>query len=443
MKLISTLGDFADTYNKPKMYARFFIGFSCGVPFLLTLTILDLWLKDYGVSNTVIGLFTIIHWPFMMKFLWAPFIDRLNFPYLSKKLGRRRGWAIASQILLFVGIMGMATADPGCNLVRLVVCASIVAFADGCQDMSLYAYQWDKAKKSTLGPIAGVVLFGYKVGMFFSKSTTLYLAYYFGWNKAYALMAFSVFLCTFLILHIKEPRTEKASNEKQIKNMLKTYEENDNSKFDFVRVMRATIFECLVCPFKIFMKRNNWKILIAIVVLFRAGDIMAQKMAKPFYVDMGFTMLEIANVVQVFGTIAALIGGIFGGYFVKTTGVKSAMLYGAIAHALSCFAYLAISIAGHNIHLLYFTVFIENITGGAMGAAFIAFLYSMCDKKYCATQYALLWAFYDFGGTIYRMMSGFLADTLGWTNFFLLLPVLFLPSIVLLSQLQKSEFERA
>lgn len=440
MKLKSILGDFAHTYCNPKIYIRFFVGFSCGVPFLLTLTILDLWLKDCGVSNTAIGLFTIIHWPFLLKFLWAPFIDRFNFPYLSKKLGRRRGWAVASQLLLFIGILGMALSSPGASLFRLIFCASIVAFADGCQDMSLYAYQLDKAKTDMFGPIAGVVIFGYKVGMFFTKSTALYLAHYFGWNKAYAVMAFSVFLCTFMILHIKEPQATKTSSEKQIKDMLKRYEEKDNSRFAFMRLIQGTLFECLICPFKIFMKRNNWRVLIAIVILFRAGDIMSQKMAKPFYVDMGFSMLEIANVVQVFGTIAALLGGIFGGYFVKKVGIKFAMLYASIVHAFSCFAYVVISLVGYDIHWLYFTVFVENITGGAMGTSFIAFLYSLCDKRYCATQYALLWAFYDCGGAIYRMTSGILADTLGWTKFFLFTGVMFLPSIFILFRTQKDSF---
>lgn len=432
MKFLCVLGDITATYCNSKIYNRFFIGFSCGIPFLLTLTILDLWLKDCGVSNTVIGLFTLLHWPFLLKFLWAPFIDRCNFPYLSRKLGRRRGWAIASQLLLFAGILGMACSDPNTSRFQLILYASIVAFADGCQDMSLYAYQLDKAKNDTFGPIAGVVVFGYKIGLFFTKSTTLYLAHYFSWNVAYTVMAFSVFLCTFLILRIKEPQVTTTENEKRIKHMLETYERNENSSISVIRLIRRMIFECLVCPFIIFMKRTDYKILIALIVLFRAGDIMVQKMAKPFYIDMGFSVLEIANVVQVFGTIAAIFGGIFGGYIVKKSGIRLAMLYGAIAHSCSCLAYITISIVGHDIHLLYFTVFIENITGGIMGTSFIAFLYSLCDKKYCATQYALLWAFYDFGGAVCRISSGFIADSLGWTNFFIFSALMFLPSIMIL-----------
>ena len=437
-KIRHEIGDFVKTYCNSKIGSRFFLGFSCGVPFLLTLTILDLWLKSCGVSNTVIGLFSLLHLlPFTLKFLWAPFIDKFNFPILSKKFGRRRGWAIASHILLFLGLTGMSLCDPETNLFRLVLCASVVAFADACQDMSLFAYQLDKANDEMLGPIAGVFIFGYRIGTFFSKCISLYLAHYFGWNTAYSVMAFSVFVCTFLIFFIDEPRAVKSQNEEEISSMMKSYKQNIGLKIRFVKTLKATIFECLICPFRIFMKRDEWKKLIAIVMLFRAGDIMASKMAKPFYVDIGFSTLEIANVVQVFGTIATLVGGIVGGYLIKKSNIKITMFYSALAHALSCFAFVFLSIIGHNIYMLCFTVFVENVTGGAMGTAFIAFLYSLCDKKYCATQYALLWAFYDCGGAICRAISGALADMIGWTNFFLFIPVMFVPSMLLLRSAMK------
>jgi PAT family beta-lactamase induction signal transducer AmpG len=437
MKSASILDDFVKIYLNQETCSKFFVGFSCGIPFLLTLTILDVWLKEYGVSNTAIGLFTLIHWPFGLKFLWAPFIDKFDFPILSKLLGRRRGWAIASQSLLFVGLTGMSLSDPGSSLVRLMMFSSIVAFADGCQDMSLYAYQMDKFKTNMLGPVAGVVLFGYRSGMFFTKSTALYLAHYFGWGAAYSVMSLSVFLCAFFILSIKEPKVQKTSHEDQIKDMVKAYENNNHSPFEFIHVLKTTIFECLICPFKIFMKKHDWKKLISIVVLFRAGDILAQKMLKLFYIDIGFSTLEIANVVQVFGTVATMIGGIIGGYFIKNFGLKKVMIYTSIAHALSCFLFIAFSITGYNIYMLYFTVFTENVTGGAMGTSFIAFLYSLCDKHYCATQYALLWAFYDCGGAFCRTISGMLADLLGWTQYFLLVAIMFIPGITIIRSFKK------
>lgn len=422
MSFASVVSDFVKTYGDPKVNSRFFIGFSCGVPFLLRLTILDLWLKDCGVSNTAIGLFTLLNCPFTFKFLWALFIDRFNFPFLSEKFGRRKGWAIASQILLFIGICGMACSTPKDGLLGLIICASVVAFADGCQDMSLYKYQIRDTQGKMLGPIAGVVIFGYRIGMFLSKSLSLYLAHYFGWNVAYFAMALTILLCMFFILNIEEPQEDAEAKEPL----------NFSDNVDFSAAIKTALDDCLISPFKKFMEKGDWKRLIWIIVLYRAGDMIAQKMAKPFFVEIGFSMLEIANVVQVFGTISTLIGGICGGYFVKKVGIKTAMFYTAIAHAVSCLTYVAMSFIGYNIHMLYFTAFIENITGGMMSTAFIAFLYSLCNKQYGTTQYALLWAFYDFGGAIYRTISGAMADLLGWTNFFIFAVIMFIPGIVVL-----------
>ncbi|MDR2794576.1 MAG: MFS transporter [Holosporaceae bacterium] len=432
MNLTSILGDFLKTYRNPKVGSIFFIGFFCGLPFLLTLTILDLWLKECGVSNTVIGLFTILHWPFVLKFLWAPFIDKYYLPFWPKKFGRLRGWAISSQLLLFMGIWGMSCSSPTSSPLQLILCASLVAFADGCQDISLYAYQLDRARKDLLGPVAGVVIFGYKTGMFFAKSSSLYLAYYFGWNTAYFLMAMVILLSTIFICCIHEPMVDDSSTDAS-----ESYVSNSSS--EFTRFFKKTIFECLVCPFKIFMQRKNWKSLIALVILFKVGYILTQKMAKPFYVDMGFSILEIANVVQVFGTLAAMLGGMIGGYLIKKFNLTRVMFYAAIAHAMSCIAYLLLSKAGHSVVMLYITVFVEDITEGVMGASFIAFLYGLCEIKYCATQYALLWAFYDFGGMCCRMMSGAIADVLGWTKFFLFVPLTFVPSLVILRKIIREE----
>jgi PAT family beta-lactamase induction signal transducer AmpG len=363
----------------------------------------------------------------------------MDFPILSKIFGRRRGWAIASQILLFIGLSGMASVNPRDNMVSLMFFVSLVAFADGCQDMSMYAYQLDKVSVNMFGPVAGVFVSGYKMGMFFSKTITLYLAHYFGWNYAYASMAFSIFLCTFFIFFIEEPKIKSTDELKRIESMVESYEKKETSKWRFIRFIKATVFECLVCPFKMFMQRKDWIYIISIVVLYRAGDRMIQKMAKPFYVDMGFSKLEIANVVQVFGTIAALVGGVIGGYVVKRLGIKKAMFWAGIIHATGCFAYLLLLYSGHDIKMLYCTVFVENFTCGIISTAFIAFLYSLCNKNYATTQYATLWAFFECGGAIFRSISGIIVDTIGWHNFFLLAPVAFVPSLVILYCMVKKD----
>jgi PAT family beta-lactamase induction signal transducer AmpG len=187
------------------------------------------------------------------------------------------------------------------------------------------------------------------------------------------------------------------------------------------------------------MRRKDWIQIIAVIILYRAGDRIVQKMAKPFFVDMGFSILEIANVVQVFGTIAAFVGGVVGGYLVKRLGLKKAMFFAGITHALGYLAYVSLVYFGHDIRMLYLMVFIENVTNGAIATAFIAFLYGLCNKNYAATQYALLWAFYEFGGILCRTISGVMADVLGWVNFFLLAVITFIPSLVILYNMMNKE----
>ncbi len=431
MNLKSFVIDLANSYFQKGLGSKFFLGFTCGIPFLLRLAILDIWLKDCGLSNSAIGFFTIIQWPYILKFLWAPFIEKFDFPILSKILkGRKKGWAVASQLLLFVGILGMATSSPDSNLYRLLFFASIVAFADGCQDVSIYACQWDRIPARMYGPTAGVFVLGYRLGLFFSKSLTLYIAHFFNWNYAYGIMAFSVFLCTIFILRMPEPLTKIKENESL----------KDLDNFSINSIIKITLFECLLEPFQKFLKNQNWMKFISIIMLYRTGDILFQKMSKLFYIDLGFSILDIANVVQVFGSIATLLGSIIGGYFIKKIGLIKSMFCFAIIHGISCYlCYILLAVIENNLLMLYLSVFIEHGANGAIATAFVAFLYCISDKKYVATQYALLWAFYGISSMFFRSISGILADSLGWMYFFFIIPFTFIPSLLILYSLKKDK----
>ncbi len=432
MSFKSFFVDLINSYLQKGLGSKCLLGFTCGVPFLLRLAVLDIWLKDFGLSNTTIGLLTVIQWPYILKFLWAPFIERFDFPILSRLLkGRKRGWAIASQLLLFFGIVGMATSSPDSNLYRLLFFASLVAFADGCQDVAIYACQWDRVPQHLYGPTAGIFVLGYRIGLLFSKSLTLYLAHYFNWNCAYGVMAFSVFICTLFILRMPEPAVIEGDVENQ---------KNDTSTFvRIVEVAIMTVSQCLIEPFRQFLQKEHWKQFIAVLMLYRMGDIFFQKMAKLFYIDIGFSILDIANVVQVFGSIATLLGGVVGGYFIQKLGIVKSMIYFAIVHGLCCLCYVILSQMGNNLPMLYLSVFVEHTSNGAIATAFITFLYCISNKRYAATQYALLWAFFGLSNILYRSISGVIADMLGWTNFFLLIPLTFVPSIIVLYSLRRDK----
>lgn len=420
----------------------FWIGLSCGIPFLLTTEILDVRLKMAGVSNTVIGIFAVLHCPYTFKFLLGPISDKIRCPFLHERFGQRRGWALISQSMLFLGLLGIAFSDPISEMRRLIFFILLSTFANGLQDITLYNYQFDNVKRENFGAIASVVNIGYKVGMLISKSSALYIQYYFGWTAAYVTMAFSIFLSVIFVLFAHEPVIIPTKDEKTVKrltNMLFEKQKSSNKETGIISKLSLIFFECLVCPIKILVRSQHWSLYISLIILYKAGDVMLKKMAKVFYIDIGFSILEIANVVQVFGTIASFVGGIIIGYILKKNDLKKCMLYSAIVHLLAGFSMLLLIYFGHNILVLYVVVLTEVITGSAMSTCFLAFLYSLCKAGSPTTQYALLWAVHEIMGILIRSFAGIYSDMVGWTTFFMTIPLLFIPGIIILRVLIKKE----
>jgi len=325
---------------------------------------------------------------------------------------------------------------------KLIWFIVLSTFANGLQDITLYTYQFDKVKQDDFGTIASVVNVGYKVGMLLSKSSALYIQYYFGWTAAYLVMASSILLSVIFVLQADEPvvlSTKESKAVQKLTNMLLEKERIKNRADKIISKLRVVFFECLVCPIKLLMRMANWQYYMAIITLYKAGDIMLKKMAKVFYLDIGFSILEIANVVQVFGTIASFVGGIIIGVILKNNDLKKCMFYSAIVHALAGFSILLLVHYGNNIALLYVVVLLEVVTGSAMSTCFLAFLYSLCRTGSPTTQYAILWAVHEVIGTTIRSFSGFYADIVSWNIYFLTIPVLFIPGIAILAKLRSIE----
>ncbi|MDR3151298.1 MAG: MFS transporter [Holosporaceae bacterium] len=389
-------------------FEKFCVGFSYGTPFPLTIVILDYWLKECGVSNSIIGFFTILHLPFTLKFIWAPLMENTDVPYLSKLLGRTKSWVILSQIVLIIGTIGMAHANPESSLGTLMFFASLVAFADGCQNIALYPYQIDEVSAEEFGYTAGIVSFGHRLGSIFTKFVTLQMAHFFGWTAAYECAAVLISICMLLILLTSPPVTRSAAMP-------------SDSDYSIFPHLKQIILE--------FLRRKDGYYLLGILTLYKAADYLIQKMSRPFCLEIGFSKEEIAIIVQLVGAISMVIGGFIGGFYVKKVGLRKAMLYLGIAHMLSLYFYVGLYIYGHNTNVLRVVVCLEGVTEGATAAAFLAFLYTLCSGS---SQYALLWALHEFVGLALASISGALVDAIGWLSYFLLIPFAFLPSMLLL-----------
>lgn len=415
------------------IFQKYFVGFSYGVSFPLTIVILDYWLKDCGVTNSTIGIFSILHLPFALKLFLAPVIDEFDVPILSKVLGRRRSWVVLSQLSLIFGILCMSMTHPESNLIWTMFFASFVALADGMQNIALYPYQISEVEQRQFGYAAGIVSFGHRMGGIITKCMTLYCAQFWGWKAAYQCAALLIFVSLVAAMIMKEPK---------IKDYPKSEEGTSNDKSEAMDRLKGFRHIALVKKLHIFSTvfeeiKQKWHTkdgicTILVVLLYKSADFAIQKMSRAFCLDIGFTKVEIANIVQFWGSIAVVFGGFLAGYVIKWIGILRAMMLVSIVHLIVLFAYVLLNKLGHNTSALSLVIFFEGISGGAVTAAFIAFLYDKCKN---GSQYALLWAMHEMGGMIFRIASGFLVDLAGWNLFFIITPLLSIPGIAVLQKM--------
>ena len=375
---------------------KFLIGISYGLSFPLNLVILDYWLKDIGVSNAIIGMFALLQWPFILKFFWGILFENTAIPLLSKLIGKQRSWLILFHMFLLCGIIGMAHSSPEQGLMSLAIFAFIVALADGGRNVILYPYQKDRVTDKNLGYLASVIGLGHRIGTLFTKVAMLYIANSYGWAAAYQFAAVAIFISLLSILFLSEP--DVISYNLESKNIV------------------AWIKNSLIIPCKTMLTKD----VIIIIATYKMADFLIQKMSRTFCIDLGFSTTEIANIVQLFGTCAVIVGSFLGGYCVKRIGISKAMLSFGIAHMFSFFTYLLLGYLGKHNLILAIIVFLEGFTGGGVTASFLAFIYKIGST---GTIYATIWAIYETIGICIMSLSGILFEHLGWKYFFLCMPM--------------------
>lgn len=398
-------------YLDKRVLAVAALGFSSGLPLLLTFSTLTAWLKTDGISRTSIGLFALVGIPYSLKFIWAPLIDRVPFPFLSHRLGRRRGWGIGIQILLIAAIVALGASDPVKDLGHVALLALCVSFLSASQDIVIDAYRVEILTPTLQGPGAGAVQAGYRIAMLTAGAGALYLAQGFGWFISYAIMALGLSVGLLVLILRPEPLIVPIVQQPS-----------------FTASLQSAVIE----PFRDFTSRQGWLWMLIFTVIYKLGEAMAGFMANPLYVELGFSLDEIATVSKVFGFAATLIGGILGGLFTARLGLWKALLAFGVLQSLGNLAYVLQASSGHDIRILALCVAMENLTGGMAGAALVAWLSGLCNPAYTATQYALLSSLSSLGRTTFSSSSGWLAGTLGWVDFYLLTTVITVPALLLL-----------
>ena len=414
--------DSARVYLEPRVLVVLCLGFASGLPLLLTLSTLTFWLAEANVDKAAIGLFALVGLPYTWKFLWAPVIDRVPLPLFSRLLGRRRGWLLFVQLLLAMAMVALGATDPQLDLGRMAILAALVAFFSASQDIVIDAYRVELLGEREQGAGAAAVVIGYRVAMLLAGAGALFIAEFAGWFWAYAAMAGCLVVGMVTVLVAPEPAVPPGA------------------LMPSGRGVGPWLKEAVVEPFADFLRRNGLGtalLILLFVMLYKLGDALLGTMTNPFYVETGFSKPEVATIVKGYGLVATLLGGFLGGMVVNRRGIVPALWICGLIQMASNLIFVLQAWVGHDLTMLAVTISVENLAGGMGTAAFVAYLSSLCNVSYTATQYALLSSFMAQARTTLSAGSGFLAESMSWIGFFLLTTAAAIPGLLLLLLLQR------
>ncbi|NVK18761.1 MAG: AmpG family muropeptide MFS transporter [Methylocystaceae bacterium] len=418
-------------YFDRRIIAILFLGFSSGLPLLLVYGTLSYWLEVEGVSLATIGFFSLARLPYTFKFLWAPLIDHIRLPVLHRLIGHRRSWALLSQACLILSIFALGHSNPTMTPEITALCAVLVAFFSATQDILIDAYRIELLKDDEQGAGAAMYVNGYRLGMLIAGAVAIGLSDWVSWPMVYSIMAGLILIGMVTVLLNREPENLAAAHQLEERDQ-QTQAHVDAGKPMWMASLMANFNIAVLLPFKDFMMRSGWMWVLVLIVLYKMGEAMLGAMANPFYHQIGFTPTEIASVTKVFGLAATIIGGMIGGIVVYRYGIFQALLYCGIVQMLSTLLFAVQAEVGHNVPMLMVAISGENITAGMATTAFVAYLSSQCNSAYTATQYALLSSFMAVPRDVFASFSGILAQSLGWTWFFVACSMIALPALLLL-----------
>ena len=433
-------------YRQPRVVGMLFLGFSAGLPFLLIFSTLSLWLRDAEVSRSTVGFFSWVGITFSIKVLWAPVIDRMPLPLLTRLLGKRRSWMLLAQFGIVAGLLGIAFSDPATDLIRIAMLALLIAFSSATQDVAIDAYRIEAVGPELQGAMAAGYQLGYRLALLAAGAGALYIADFVSWPAAYITMAalMSVGIVTVLIVREPEVTRDRATEERE-ERVIAVMEARAHLP-TWLRDAYGWFFGAVVSPFVDFFARNGRLALtiLLFITVYRLSDITMGVMANPFYDDLGFSKTDIANVTKLYGFFMSIGGAFLGGLLVVRFGIMRPLLLGAVLVASTnlLFAYLAMQ--GADIRLLAVTISADNLSAGIAGTVFIAYLSSLTNTAYTATQYALFSSLFTLGGKFIAGFSGVIVDAAGYVTFFVYASCLGLPAIFLVLYLmQRANVDKA
>lgn len=420
-------------YSHPRVLAMLFLGFSAGLPFLLVFSTLSAWLTEVDVARASIGFFSWIGITYSIKVFWSPLVDRIELPFVGRWLGHRRSWILLAQLMVAGGLAGMAYTDPATELGRLAVMALLVAFGSATQDVSIDAWRIEAVAVERQAAMSASYVFGYRIALLVAGAGALHLASFYPWPQVYLVMAGLVFVGILTVLLSPEPRVERRSDAVFLESRAQEFLSRNSHLPAPVGRAGAWFVGAVVCPFADFFSRYGRQSLLILVMVgaYRISDISMASMANPFYLDLGFTKAEIANIAGIWGVGMTILGGMLGGLLVPRYGLLKLLLVGALLVAFTNLLFALMSQVGPQVWMLAITISGDNLSAGLAMAVFIAWLSSLTNTAYTATQYALFSSLMTLPGKVIGGFGGVVVEMAGYAWFFIYASVLGLPAIVL------------
>ncbi len=419
-------------YTNPRVLTMLFLGFSAGLPFLLVFSTLSAWLTEASVSRATIGFFSWIGITYSIKVIWAPVIDRLPFPVLTKLLGKRRGWMLAAQVGIACGLLGMAITNPRTDLLMIAVFGLLVAFSSATQDVALDAYRIEIIDKEYQGAMAATYILGYRLALLVAGAGAFYIAEFSSWSLSYMVMAMLMSVGMITVLLISEPEHKISAATRELEAHTAAVISHVGHLPSRLQRLQEWFSSAVISPFVDFFTRYGR---LALVILFfvgvyRISDITMGVMANPFYLDLGFSKPDIANIAKVFGFFMSIGGAAAGGILVVRFGIHRPLILGAVLVAVTNLLFTYMATLGPDKAWLAIVISADNFSGGLAGAAFIAYLSSLTNAAYTATQYALFSSLMTLPAKVLGGFSGVVVEAYGYEWFFSYAALLGVPAII-------------
>jgi len=412
-------------YLQPASLRMLLLGFAAGLPLLLVLGTLSFRVREAGIDRSTIGYLSWVGLAYGFKWVWAPLVDRMPIPFLTHRLGRRRSWLLLAQTMVILGLVGMALSDPSQTLGPVVWCALLVAVGSATQDIALDAFLIESAEPAQQAALAASYQTGYRLAMIWAGAGVLWVAAWVqgenatgylhaAWQTAYLVMAASMLVGVITVWMSREPSPTELPPARNMKEWLQG---------------------ALIDPFADFIKRYKWQaaLILCLIAVYRISDVVMGIMSNPFYVDMGYTKAEVATVTKVYGVLMTLLGAFVGGVMALRWGVMRILMLGAILSALSNLLFGWLAGHGHDVRALMAVVSADNLASGIASAAFIAYLSSLTNIKYSATQYALLSSMMLLLPKFIAGFSGDFVNAHGYADFFNATALLGMPVLILVA----------